>query len=203
MSQVIEGCRAYPRGGFITVATTALAERVAQRGTTLVIASEGLMPSLMRAGARVAIRELTVDDYRGVCAAYLSAEQVASLDFAKIFRFARRMNARQLRRACESTRAKLDGSSATDTFIEYLRAAQLISNVDLGEVQTVSLQDLKGMDDVIRALEANVIMPLEHSELAEELSLRPKRGVLLAGPPGQARRQWAVPSRTGCAENSF
>jgi SpoVK/Ycf46/Vps4 family AAA+-type ATPase len=54
-------------------------------------------------------------------------------------------------------------------------------------VQTVSLRDLKGMDDVIRALEANVIMPLEHSELAEELSLRPKRGVLLAGPPGTGK----------------
>ena len=187
LAQTIEGCRAYPRGGFIAVATTALAERVAERGSTLVIASEALMPSLMRAGARVGIRELTVDDYRAVCGAYLSADQVAALDFAKIFRFARRMNARQLRRACESTREKLSGATATDTFIEYLRAAQLISNVDLGEVQTVSLKDLKGMDDVIRALEANVIMPLEHSELAEEHSLKPKRGVLLAGPPGTGK----------------
>jgi len=187
MSQVIEGCRSYPRGGFISVAMTALAERVAERGGTLVIASEALMPSLMRAGARVTINDLTADDYRAVCDAYLGAEQVESLDFAKIFRFARRMNARQLRRACESTRDKLGGATSTDTFIEYLRAAQLISNVDLGEVQTVSLQDLKGMDDVIRALEANVIMPLEHSELAEELSLKPKRGVLLAGPPGTGK----------------
>jgi AAA+ superfamily predicted ATPase len=187
LSQTIEGCRSYPRGGFITVATTALAERVAERGATLVIASEGFVPSLARAGARVVIRELTVDDYRAVCSAYLREEQIASLDFAKIFRFARRMNARQLRRACESTREKLNGETATDAFIDYLRAAQLISNVDLGEVQTVTLQDLKGMDDVIRALEANVIMPLEHSELADELSLKPKRGVLLAGPPGTGK----------------
>jgi ATP-dependent 26S proteasome regulatory subunit len=62
-----------------------------------------------------------------------------------------------------------------------------VSNVDLGEVQTVSLADLKGVDDVIRALEANVIMPLEHSELATELSLKPKRGVLLVGPPGTGK----------------
>jgi len=54
--------------------------------------------------------------------------------------------------------------------------------VDLGEVQTVKLEDLKGIDDVIRALEANVILPLEHSELAAELALKPKRGVLLAAP---------------------
>jgi ATP-dependent 26S proteasome regulatory subunit len=80
-----------------------------------------------------------------------------------------------------------DSSSATDIFIDYLRSAQLISNVDLGEVQTVSLHDLKGVDDVLRALEANVIMPLEQSELAAELALKPKRGVLLAGPPGTGK----------------
>src|SRR5690349_6997305 len=99
LAQTIEGCRAYPRGGFIAAATAALGERVAERGSTLVISSESLMPSLGRAGARVVIRELTVDDYRAVCSAYLDADQVAALDFAKIFRFARRMNARQLRRA--------------------------------------------------------------------------------------------------------
>jgi len=187
LSQVVEGCHSYPRGGFISAATTALSARVAERGATLVIAAMHLMPSLMRADARITIDELTANDYRAVCSAYLSAEQLDALDFAKIFRFARRMNARQLRRACESTRNKLQGSAATDTFIEYLRAAQLVSNVDLGEVQTVSLDDLKGLDDVIRALEANVIMPLEHSELAEELSLKPKRGVLLAGPPGTGK----------------
>lgn len=187
VAQVLEGCHSYPRGGFINAATTALAARVAEQRATLVIASVHLMPSLMRAGSHVTIDELKVDDYRAVCGAYLSPEQVGSLDFPKIYRFARRMNARQLRRACESTRDKLQGASATDAFIEYLRAAQLVSNVDLGEVQTVSLDDLKGLDDVIRALEANVIMPLEHSELAEELSLKPKRGVLLAGPPGTGK----------------
>jgi len=35
------------------------------------------------------------------------------------------------------------------------------------------------LDDVRRALEANVILPLEHSDLAAELMLKPKRGVLL------------------------
>ena len=187
LSQVVEGCHSYPRGGFINAATTALSARVAEQRATLVIAATHLMPSLTRAGSRVAMDELKADDYRAVCGAYLSAGQVASLDFAKIYRFARRMNARQLRRACEATRDKLQGATATDTFIEYLRAAQLVSNVDLGEVQTVSLDDLKGLDAVIRALEANVIMPLEHSELAEELSLKPKRGVLLAGPPGTGK----------------
>jgi SpoVK/Ycf46/Vps4 family AAA+-type ATPase len=54
-------------------------------------------------------------------------------------------------------------------------------------VQTVELRDLKGLDDVLEALEANVILPLENSELAEELNLKSKRGVLLAGPPGTGK----------------
>src|SRR5690606_22585800 len=43
------------------------------------------------------------------------------------------------------------------------------------------------LDDVLEALEANVILPLENARLAEELRLRPKRGVLLAGPPGTGK----------------
>lgn len=71
--------------------------------------------------------------------------------------------------------------------MRYLRENQLISNVDLGEVQVVHLRDLKGLDEILEALEANVILPLENTELAEELKLKPKRGVLLAGPPGTGK----------------
>src|SRR5207253_471199 len=49
------------------------------------------------------------------------------------------------------------------------------------------LSDLKGIDEVIRSLEANIIVPLENDELAAELGLKPKRGVLLAGPPGTGK----------------
>jgi len=36
-------------------------------------------------------------------------------------------------------------------------------------------------------LEANIILPFEQVELADELRLKPKRGVLLAGPPGTGK----------------
>jgi AAA+ superfamily predicted ATPase len=197
LSMVVEGCHSYPRGHFINVALTALAAKAERVGRTIVFASMFMGERPIHLGQRVGIKEPTADDYRAVASAYLAPDQVERLDFAKIHRFARRMSARQLRAACEAMRDTLalaptlddpaDTAAATDAFIDYLRSVQLVSNVNIGEVQSVSLDDLKGLDDVRRALEANVILPLEHGELATELALKPKRGVLLAGPPGTGK----------------
>src|SRR5262249_4740679 len=96
-----------------------------------------------------------------------------------------KLNGHQLKGACEWLREEevLD----TERFIDYLRSQRMVSNVDLGEVQEVDLRDLKGVDDVIQSLEANIVLPLENDELATELRLKPRRGVLLAGPPGTGK----------------
>jgi transitional endoplasmic reticulum ATPase len=185
LSAVVDGCHMYPRGGFINVGLTALATRIAATGRTLIVANSHGSPVLWALSERATIREFEPEDYRAICGAYLAAGIIARLDFDKVHRFARRMNARQLRRAGEA----LSGAPelTTDDFIDWLRTHQLASNVDLGEVQAVHLRDLKGLDNVIAALEANIVLPLERAELAAELSLRPKRGVLLAGPPGTGK----------------
>lgn len=59
--------------------------------------------------------------------------------------------------------------------------------MDLGEVQAVDLKDLKGVDDVLRNLEINIVLPLQNDELANQFKLRSKRGVLLYGPPGTGK----------------
>jgi AAA+ superfamily predicted ATPase len=191
VTQVVQGCHMYPRGGFINLALAALTGRASAMGRTLVVGtSPHIVETMMRLGERIVIAEFEASDYRTICGSYLTPDQIQSLDFAKIHRYARRMSASQLRRASESVRTLLAAApieTATDVFIDYLRSAQLVSNVDLREVQSVSLGDLKGLDNVIRALEANVILPLEHSELATELALKPKRGVLLVGPPGTGK----------------
>lgn len=190
VASVVDGCHMYPRGGLLKLPLAAVASRAATGGRTIILSTSHMTQSLFRAGEHVAMKELEADDYAAVCSAYLPDVFTAAMDFAKIHRFARRLSARQLRRACESLRTGADvtnASQATDAFIDYLRSAQLVSNVDLGEVQAVKLEDLRGLDDVLRALDANVIMPLEHSALAEELALKPKRGVLLAGPPGTGK----------------
>ncbi|MFN2565453.1 MAG: AAA family ATPase [Gemmatimonadaceae bacterium] len=185
LSAVVEGCHMYPRGGFINLALTALAARLAATGRTLVLANSHGSPLLWALAERAVIADFEPADYRAICGAYLGSDVLARLDFDKVHRFARRMNARQLRSACEALSS--NPGLTTDDFIDWLRTNQLASNVDLGEVQAVNLRDLKGLDDVIAALEANVVLPLERSELAAELSLRPKRGVLLAGPPGTGK----------------
>jgi ATP-dependent 26S proteasome regulatory subunit len=75
----------------------------------------------------------------------------------------------------------------TDAFIDYLRAHDLTSNVEVDEVRKVEWKDLKGLDDVILALEAKIALPFENHVLAGELNLKARRGVLLAGPPGTGK----------------
>ncbi len=127
------------------------------------------------------IGAFTAEDYAVLCRAYLSA----AVDYARIHRFAPGLSAHQLQKACRWL--SREESVDTDSFIGYLGSQNLTSNVQIGEVQPVDWNDLKGVDDVIQALETKIALPLENDPLAAELQLRPKRGVLLAGPPGTGK----------------
>lgn len=176
----------YPRQGFIGAALLPIATLAQTRGKKLVFTSEGMpLPGLVERFPTVNIAPFTVDDYSAICAEYLPDALALQVDFAKVHRFAPKLTARQLRNTCIALRD--DTTLTTDRFVEYLREHHMASNVDMAEVQNVDLRDLKGVDDVIEALEANVIMPLENVEVADELGLKPKRGVLLAGPPGTGK----------------
>jgi len=176
----------YPRQNFLAAALVPLAHMAQDDGKMLVFTTEGMpLAGLYERFPNVGIPAFTPDDYAALTESLLGAKRAASLDVKKVHRFAPNLNARQISNTCNALRedSKLD----TDRFIDYLREHHMASNVDLGEVQTVELRDLKGIDDVIEALEANVILPLENSEVSEELNLKPKRGVLLAGPPGTGK----------------
>ena len=177
---------AYPRQNLLAAALVPLVTAARDRGKALVFATEGVgIPGLWERVPIVPIPAFTTDDYEALGVAYLGADRVSTLDVRKIHRFAPKLNARQIRDTCVALRD--DPALSTERFITYLRERHMASNVDLGEVQAVDLKDLKGVDDVIEALEANVILPLESTELSEELNLKPKRGVLLAGPPGTGK----------------
>jgi transitional endoplasmic reticulum ATPase len=185
---MIMGCGSYPRGHYFATTLTALTDLCGASGKHLVLGADFFtLPVDVAAskGRVVHIEMFDTADYEAL-GRDLLGDRASAIDFAKVYRFARRLTARQLRRTFESLSSAATPLD-TDRVIDELRSQQLASNVDIGEVQQVELEDLKGIDDVIAALEAHIIIPLERVELAGELDLKPKRGVLLAGPPGTGK----------------
>jgi ATP-dependent 26S proteasome regulatory subunit len=184
--QVMDGCgTGYPRPRWNSAIFQALADTARDRGAKLIFTANYTPEPYYRCGWSVGIGELTVEDYAFLCRAGLG-ERTESLDVTKIHRFAPELTVQQLMAACRVLAARPQPPD-TASFIEYLRTEHLHSNVDLREVQAVDLGDLIGVDEVIRSLETHLVLPLENDALATELNLKPKRGVLLAGPPGTGK----------------
>lgn len=185
INAVVNACD-YPRAWLLDVGLTAVLDRAAARHQRIVFGMHyGDVPQPVESRAfMVEIESFTPDDYEFICRAYLGAA-ARGLDYAEIHRFAPELNAHQLRNACVRLRA--DRELSTARFTEYLAAQNMTSNVELEQVAPVDWKDLKGFDDVIQALEVKIALPFENRALAAELQLKPKRGVLLAGPPGTGK----------------
>jgi AAA+ superfamily predicted ATPase len=180
------GCHAYPRSGFLAAALAPLVAFAEEAGRKLIVSGSSNLPSEIRErGFDRRIKDFSPRDYEHVCQTYLGSRLSAGLDYAKVHRFAPRLTGHQLKWV--SVYRSRDEHLDTEAFIEFLRSRHLTSNVDLGEVQQVELRDLKGVEEVLQSLEANIIVPLENDALAAELQLKPKRGVLLLGPPGTGK----------------
>lgn len=175
----------YIRGQLFDAALTAILDSARRAGTKLLFTSDDTPDPLAKRAFIASIADLTAEDFEVICGAHLEHDVRARLDFAEIFRFTPKLNAHQLRAAATwlAQEPKLD----TEQFCEYLRKHHLISNVEVEEVDAVTWDDLKGVEDVIQELEAKVALPFENRELAQALDLKPKRGVLLAGPPGTGK----------------
>jgi ATP-dependent 26S proteasome regulatory subunit len=179
------GCHFYPRSGYFNSIMMGLCTYALESGKKLVFSTGNhLVEAAQQRSYSFGIDKFRVEDYAALTAAFHGGG-LDKLDFEKIFRFAPKLNAHQLKAACQWLANYK--ALTTDIFIEYLRSQRLASNVDLGEVQSVDLKDLKGVDDVLRDLEINIVLPLENDELAGRFRLRSKRGVLLYGPPGTGK----------------
>lgn len=182
---VVSGCGgAYPRPSWLSAPAIALCRFTEQAGKKLVFGGGAPYAAQSRA-FQLRIDEFQIADYEFLVRAYLPASRADLLSIAKIHRFAPGLSAHQIRNACLWLAD--DDALDTDSFVEYLRSQGMTSNVDLSEVRQVRLQDLQGIDDVINSLETQVVLPLENDELATEYGLKPKRGVLLLGPPGTGK----------------
>ncbi len=186
LTEVVGGCGAYPRAGLLNVPLSVLATYAAEAGKKLIFGCSDHPPDPVRQRSLDSrIHDFQPDDYRFLCHAFLGDHLAAPIDYAKVHRFAPHLNAHLLHTVCPQLRPRPELGTAE--FIEFLRAFGLTSNVDLEEVQQVDLRDLRGIDEVVGSLETNVILPLENDDLATELGLKPKRGVLLLGPPGTGK----------------
>ncbi len=179
------GCHFYPRGGYFNSIMMGLCTYALESGRKLVFGTGNyLADAAAQRSYSFPIQRFKVEDYAALVARFRGGLP-ARLDFDKVYAFAPKLNAHQLKAACQWLAGCKD--LTTEVFIEYLRSQRLASNVDLGEVQAVDLKDLKGVDDVLRNLEVNIVLPLENDELASRFRLRSKRGVLLYGPPGTGK----------------
>jgi transitional endoplasmic reticulum ATPase len=185
LAGVTSGCGAYPRAGMLGAALECITAQVEAQKKKLVFTCAHALHELHKKGLVVPILPFEAADYEFFCRQDLGADIAGRLDYRKIHRYARYLTAYDLHTVNILVRG--DRELTTDRYIETLQTYGLASNVNLAEVQQVTLSDLKGVDDVVRALEANVVYPMERLELSEELKLRPKRGVLLAGPPGTGK----------------
>jgi ATP-dependent 26S proteasome regulatory subunit len=179
------GCHFYPRSGYFNSIMMGLCTYTLEAKKKLVFGTrEQLAEAADQRSYSFGIEKFKAEDYAALVGTFRGAP-AAKLDFDKVFRFAPKLNGHQLKAACQWLGNHAD--LTTDSFIEYLRSQRLASNVNLGEVQEVDLKDLKGVDDVLRSLEINIVLPLQNDELANRFRLRSKRGVLLYGPPGTGK----------------
>ena len=174
----------YPRQNLLDAAITAVLQQAREHQKFVFAVQEEAPAPIGRRAQTSAIADFTLADYESICRAYVGA-RAECLDYSRIHRFAPALNAHQLRTACGCMANTQD--LGTELFIEYLGSHNLTSNVDIEEVEAVDWNDLKGVDEVIRALEVKIALPFEEHELAAKFQLKPKRGVLLAGPPGTGK----------------
>jgi tRNA A37 threonylcarbamoyladenosine biosynthesis protein TsaE len=172
-----------PRSHLLDAALTAILAEAAVWKKTLVFAVEDEAPFPIQRRATVwEIGDFTPEDYACILREFAPT---ATPDAGRVHRFAPALSGHQLRNA--GVWLARNPAASTEDFTEYLREHNLASNVEVSQVAAVDWKDLKGVDDVIRALEAKIALPLENDALASELRLKPKRGVLLAGPPGTGK----------------
>jgi AAA+ superfamily predicted ATPase len=183
---MLESCYGKARPGVLAPALDGILRWLEQTGKRLVLGSDYgyCAEPLDKHVQKVELPDFTAEDQAFLFQA-LSAGRLQHIDFERIFVFAPHLTATQIAFACKI----LPEDEVLDTagLIQFLETYALFSNVDTHEVELMDFKDLYGVDEVIKQLEIDIIVPMERDDLAKELGIRAKRGVLLYGAPGTGK----------------
>ena len=178
-------CGEYIRSNYFDTVLKVMAARAASCNSQLVVGTEGGLPEGLSPMAwSHPIPDFQADDYRCILT-QMTGQGSLDHDFNAIHRFASHMTCWPLQQV--SRWLSQHPASSTTELLDFIQSQGMSSNVDTEEVQDVTLEDLIGADHIKEALEENIILPLENNELAIRFGLTPKRGIILAGPPGTGK----------------
>ena len=180
------------RSGYFSVVVMSHLRATAQRLGKRVLTTDGvwgdLSPSVIYGPDTgvVAIPGFTAADYRQIAVNLLGDAKAEGIDFKLVFRFASMLNAEQLCKVCRQLALQAAPTSAD--FIAALgQLGVTVDNVRTEQVEAIDMHALPGHEHIVSRLMTHIILPLEQHALANRLNLRPKRGVLLFGPPGTGK----------------
>jgi transitional endoplasmic reticulum ATPase len=129
--------------------------------------------------------ELGTVDLQAFLARHYGEAALGDTDFDVIERYVASYSIYALQRLVQ--RLGPDADLSTRVIVDLLQDIRGGTNVRVEEVEPLDFATLPGTDHIARALETHVILPFEHPELARELDIKAKRGVLLFGPPGTGK----------------
>lgn len=135
----------------------------------------------------IPLQSLRLADYRHIFAQHFGEAGIAKIDFDKVYTFSRMLSGYALKMVCDLLKVRGLDAPETQDVINVLQEQLLKSNVDVREVEKVDTTNLVGVDAIMEKLDRTILLPLREPELAVELGLEAKHGVLLYGPPGTGK----------------